>query len=355
MSPLESVHEDRPEPQLARYSRQMLFEAIGQPGQKRLQHAQVTLIGCGALGSVLANTLVRGGIGCLRIVDRDFIELENLHRQFLFDEHDIAHNLPKAEAAARKLRKINSAVEVDPLVADANPGNIESFCTDVELILDGTDNFETRFLINDVAVKHNVPWVYGACIAAEGLVMPILPHQTPCLRCIWEQAPPPGSTPTCDTAGVLASVASITASLQAVEAIKILTGRLDEVNRKLLAIDAWRGTIHAIDVQSAYEAGDCRCCKRGEYEFLAGQHGSQTTTLCGREAVQVLPPPGTKVNFKQVAARLARHARATFNQYMLKFAVDDYHVTLFPNGRAIIQGTADEATAKSVYARYIGA
>ncbi|HUU97836.1 MAG TPA: ThiF family adenylyltransferase [Phycisphaerae bacterium] len=345
---------EEPDPRLARYSRQMLFEAIGHAGQKRLQHAQVALIGCGALGSVLANTLVRGGVGFLRIVDRDFIELDNLQRQVLFDEHDIAQNLPKAEAAARKLRKINSAVEIDPVVADANPANIEGFCAEVDLILDGTDNFETRFLINDAAVKHGVPWVYGACLAAEGLVMPVLPHETACLRCIWEAPPPPGTTPTCDTVGVLASVVNIVASLQAVEALKILTGRLEDLNRKLLTIDAWRGTVRAVNMQSAHDQGDCRCCKHGEYEFLSGERASYTTTLCGRNAVQLLQPAGTKVNFKQIAARLGARTRPRFNEYMLRFAVDDYQITLFPDGRAIIQGTADAATARGVYAKYIG-
>jgi adenylyltransferase/sulfurtransferase len=333
----------------------MLFQPIGEQGQQRLKHSCLTLIGCGALGTVVANTLVRAGIGFLRIIDRDFIELDNLQRQVLFDEQDLAANLPKAEAAARKLHKINSAVEVEGVVADVNPTNIETFCEDADLILDGTDNFETRFLINDVAVKHNVPWIYGACIAAEGLVMPILPRETPCLRCIWEQAPPPGTTPTCDTAGVLASIVNIVASLQALEAIKVLTGKLDELNRKLVTIDVWRGTWRSLSMQSAYDQGDCRCCKHDEYDYLSGRATSATTTLCGRNAVQLLPPAGAKVNFKEIAGRLEARLRPKFNEYMLRFSVEDFQITLFPDGRAIIKGAADAAVARSVYAKYIGA
>lgn len=253
-----------------RYSRQILFDRIGEAGQRRLGEARVTLIGCGGLGSVLANTLVRAGVGFLRIVDRDFIELDNLQRQVLFDEQDVAADLPKAEAAARKLRVINSTVAVEPVVADFNPANAEALCRDTQLILDGTDNLETRFLINDVAVKLERPWVYGACIAAEGLVMPIVPHDTPCLRCVWEDAPLPGVLPTSGTVGVLGPVANIVASLQAVEAFKLLLGRRDELSRNLVTIDVWSGRVRRLNVQPAYEDGDCRCCKQGHFDYLAG-------------------------------------------------------------------------------------
>jgi adenylyltransferase/sulfurtransferase len=339
---------------LSRYSRQMLFTPFGEAGQRALKHARVTLIGCGALGTVIANMLARAGVGFLRIVDRDFIEMDNLQRQVLFDEHDIAANLPKAEAAARKLRRINSAIEIEPHVADAGPGNIEELCADADLILDGTDNFETRFLINDVAVKTGTPWVYGACIGAEGMVMPIVPRQTPCLRCIWEEAPPPGSTPTCETAGVLAPIVDIVASLQVVEAFKLLSGKLDELNRNLVTIDAWRGTHRALNMQAAYDDGDCPCCKHDRFDYLSGSRAAATTALCGRNAVQITPAPGAKIDFHRIAAQLPSGSKPTHNAFLLRFDLDELQVTLFADGRAIVKGTADPAAARSVYARYIG-
>lgn len=342
------------DPRLARFARQSLFEPFGERGTKALLHSRVTLVGCGALGSVLAGTLVRAGLGCLRIVDRDFLELNNLQRQVLFDEHDVAADLPKAEAAARKLRRINSAAEIEPVVADVNHTNAEDLCRDADLILDGTDNFETRFLINDVAVKHRLPWVYGACVAAEGLVLPILPGQTPCLRCVWEDAPPPGMSPTCDTAGVLSPVVNIVASLQAMEAMKILAGRLDAVNRRLVMIDVWSGQIRNVDVQSARTDGGCPCCGQGRYEFLSGERSAALTTLCGRNAVQILPSERQRVDFGALAARLRSTMRVSHNAYMLRLAAEGCTITLFPDGRAIVQGTSDPATARSVYAKYVG-
>lgn len=339
---------------LARYSRQVLFPPIGEEGQRRLRFARVALIGCGALGTVLANSLARAGVGFLRILDRDFIELDNLQRQVLFDEHDIAQNLPKAEAAARKLRKVNSAIEIEGIVADVNPSNIESFCQDVDLLLDGTDNFETRFLINDVAVKHNLPWVYGACIAAEGMVLPILPRETPCLRCIWEEAPPPGTTPTCDTAGVLGPVVDVVASIQALEALKILTGRTEALIRDLISIDLWSGQYRRLNVAAAREQADCRCCRHDEFDYLAGRAASNSTSLCGRNAVQVLPPAGAVLDLKALAGRLGARYRTSHNDLMLRFSVDDYQVVVFRDGRAIIKGTSDPAAARSVYSRYVG-
>src|SRR5437868_4663168 len=235
-------------PSLERYSRQMRFYGVAEAGQRKLMDARVTLCGCGALGTVLANSLVRAGVGHLRLVDRDFIETHNLQRQVLFDEHDEAENLPKAEAAARKLRAINSAVTVEPVVTDIDRTNIVELCQDADLILDGTDNFEVRYLINDVAVKLNKPWVYGGCIGSHGQVMVILPGQTPCLRCVFEAAPAPGEAGTCETAGVLGPIVNIVASLQATEAIKILTGNLEAVNRELTYIDIWENVHRRIKV-----------------------------------------------------------------------------------------------------------
>jgi molybdopterin/thiamine biosynthesis adenylyltransferase len=340
----------------ARYSRQILYKHIGEAGQEKLAAARVVLIGCGALGTVLANTLVRGGVGFLRIVDRDFVELNNLQRQVLFDERDAADGTPKAVAAADRLARINADVTVEPVVADVNAGNIESLVDSVHLILDGTDNFEARYLVNDLAVKLGLPWVYGACVGAEGMVMPILPGDTPCLRCVFPEAPPPGVGPTCDTVGVLASIVQIVASLQAVEAVKILTGRLDALNRDLVQIDAWTGEFNRFDMQRAFEAGACRCCGHKIFDYLDGERADRTVTLCGRHAVQVRPSSDSKIDLDAVRARVAATAKSPprLNRYLLRFEVERYEISLFEDGRAIIKGAADAAEGRSVYAKYIG-
>jgi molybdopterin-synthase adenylyltransferase len=346
----------RPDRSLARYSRQILFEHIGEAGQRKLQSSRVTLIGCGALGTVLADTLVRAGVGFLRIIDRDVVELNNLQRQVLFGEDEAAEGTPKAVAAATRLAGINSEVTVEPIVADADPANIESFARSAHLLLDGTDNLETRFLMNDVAVKHRIPWVYGACVGADGLVMPIVPALTPCLRCIWDQPPSPGVALTCDTAGILAPVVHIVASLQVVEALKILTGQIDSLHRRLVQVNAWTGQFNQFDLQSAYDAGDCPCCRGGRYDYLAGGRTGRVTTICGREAVQIGAPPGASIDFEAIAAKVAPVAKSPpqFNRYLLRFEVDTYQITLFRDGRAIIAGTTGPNEARSIYARYVG-
>ena len=343
--------------QFARYSRQVLYENVGIQGQRRLGEARVVLIGCGALGTVLADTLVRAGVGYLRICDRDYIELNNLQRQILFDEDDIAAGLPKAEAAAAKLRRINSDVTVEPVVIDINHTNIERLADGADVILDGTDNFETRYLINDLAVKTDRPWIYGAVISATGLCMTIIPHDTPCLRCVFEEAPPPELNPTCDTAGVLGPVVNLVASLQAIEAIKLLTGRRDEINRHLVHLDAWTGRFVNMKVASAREKGDCPCCKRHEFPYLSGERASATTTLCGRDAVQISPSVSEPVDFAALAKKLepVTGGAVTHNQYMLRATIGDHELTLFADGRAIIKGTGDVDKARSIYAKYLGA
>lgn len=356
MAKTEDSKRIEPDPMLARYSRQMMFGPLGEEGQRRLLASRVVLIGCGALGSVLANTLARAGVGFLRIVDRDFIELNNLQRQVLFDEDDIASNLPKAEAARRKLQRINSKVEIEAAVTDVNHRNIEQLCDRADLLLDGTDNFETRFLINDLAVKTGRPWVYGAVIGATGLSMPILPNDTPCLRCVFEQAPPPEMNPTCDTAGVLGPVVSVVASYQAMEAIKILAGRREAVNGRLLSVDLWEGRFSLLKVQTAYDAGDCSCCKQKRFDYLEGKFGSSATTLCGRNAVQVTPPAGMTIDFAAIAGKMraATGAAPRFNAFMLKAAIGPHEITVFADGRAIIAGTSRPEEARVVYAKYIG-
>jgi molybdopterin/thiamine biosynthesis adenylyltransferase len=341
-------------PSLERYSRQMRFYGIAEAGQRQLAHAHVTLCGCGALGTVLANSLVRAGVGHLRLIDRDFIETHNLQRQVLFDEHDVAENLPKAEAAARKLGAINSQVHVEPIVADIDRTNILAFCQDADLILDGTDNFEVRYLINDVAVKLTKPWVYGGSIGSHGQTMTILPGQTPCLRCVFEAAPAAGEAGTCETAGVLSSIVSIVASFQAAEALKILTGHLDKVSRELIYVDVWENTLRRIKIAPLLGKVDCPCCQRRRFEWLEGDQGSQTTSLCGRNAVQVAQRMPSKLNFEEMAKHLETLGAVTFNRFLLKFSAEGHEFTVFPDGRAIIKGTSDVDRARTLYAKYIG-
>ena len=339
---------------LERYSRQMRFAGIGEDGQRRLLQARVTLCGCGALGTVLANALVRAGVGHLRLIDRDFIETSNLQRQVLFDEHDVAENLPKAEAAARKLAAINSSVHVDPVVADIDRTNILELVQEADLILDGTDNFEIRYLINDVAVKLGKPWVYGGCIGSHGQTMTILPGETPCLRCVFEAAPAPGEAGTCETAGVLGPMVNVIASLQATEALKILTGRREKINRELLYFDIWDNVQRRIKIAPLLGKVDCPCCRHHRYEWLDGSHGSQTTSLCGRNAVQVSHRTPARLNFEEMASHLEKMGAVSYNRFLLKFNVDAYEFTVFPDGRAIIKGTADVDKARTLYAKYIG-
>src|SRR5438094_9147293 len=299
---------------LERYSRQMRFGGIGEAGQRKLLDSHVTLCGCGALGTVLANVLVRAGVGHLRLVDRDFIETHNLQRQVLFDEHDVAENLPKAEAAARKLGAINSAVHVEPVVTDIDRTNIAELVHDADLILDGTDNFEIRYLINDAAVKLNKPWVYGGCIGSHGQTMTILPGQTPCLRCVFQAAPAPGQTGACQTAAVLSPTANIVASYQATEAFKILTGRREQINRDLIYVDVWENVQRRIKIAPLLGKVDCPCCQRRRFEWLEGEQGSHTTSLCGRNAVQVAHRTATRLSFEDLARHLETLGAVTYNR-----------------------------------------
>src|SRR5438876_624899 len=339
---------------LDRYSRQVRFPGMGEAGQRKLMGSRVTLCGCGALGTVLANHLVRAGVGHVRIVDRDFIETHNLQRQILFDENDVAESLPKAEAAARKLRMVNSSVTVEPVVTDIDRTNIEELCREADLILDGTDNFEVRYLINDVAVKLGKPWVYGGSIGSHGQMMTILPGETPCLRCVFEAAPAPGEAATCETAGVLSPIVNIIASYQVTEAIKILTGRRAQVNRELTYIDVWENVFRRIKIAPLLGKVDCPCCRRRRFEWLDGEQGSQTTSLCGRNAVQVSHRTPARLNFEEMARHLETLGEVSYNRFLLKFDAEGHQFTVFPDGRAIIKGTRDVDKARTLYAKYIG-
>ena len=340
---------------ISRYHRQYLFAKIGEPGQHKISASRVAIIGCGALGTVIANTLARAGVGFIRIVDRDFIERNNLQRQVLFDEGDIQENLPKAVAAERKLRKINSDITIETIVSDVNFTNIERFISDVDLVLDGTDNFETRFLLNDACVKLKKPWIYGACIGSHGLTMSIIPYETACLRCVFEAAPPPELTPTCDTAGIIAPAAMVIASLECTEALKFLSGNRKDMNTSLYSFDVWTSEAKSFRLEGLRDAGSCPTCKKGNFEFLSGDLSPKTTTLCGRNAVQVVRPDRVKINFEELANRLRQAGNVKFNAFMLQADTGGgYELTVFPDGRAIIKGTNDPVQAKNIYAKYIG-
>lgn len=331
-----------------RYSRQILFSAIGESGQQRLLDARVVVVGCGALGSFQAGALARAGIGFLRIIDRDYVELSNLQRQWLFDQCDVEQALPKSVAAARKIAAINSGIEVEPQVADLTPANVDELLGDCGLILDGTDNFETRYLINDYALSHGKPWIYGAAVGSYGITMPIVPGKSACLRCIYPD-PPAGAQPTCETSGVLGTITALIASLQVSEALKILSGA--EPSRKITTVDVWTGEIRQI-AQPGPEP-KCPACGRGEFPYLDGQHRAPVS-LCGRNAVQI-HDRSRPLDLRDLAERLTPLGPVRANEFALRFELPPYLLTVFPDGRAIVKGTTDVGLARSLYAKYVGA
>lgn len=337
---------------LDRYARQSTLTEIGEEGQRKLLASTVAIVGCGALGTHIADGVVRAGVGHVRVIDRDLIELSNLQRQVLFDEGDVAAGLPKAIAAAAKLRRINSQVQVEPVVVDVNPDNVEALLGDVDLVLDGTDNFETRLLINDACVKYGIPWIYGGVIATYGMTMTILPRQTPCFRCLLSELPAPGTTPTCDTAGVLGPAVAVIAALEITEGLKLLMGQVDALRRELLYLDVWHGEMQRLTIGKG--EGACPACDQGQYEYLEAREGSWATSLCGRDAVQVSVRRDVRVPFAQLADRLSSAGEVAYNDYMLRFSVDGYELNVFPDGRAIIVGCTDPAVARTLYAKYIG-
>ncbi|MFO0917291.1 MAG: ThiF family adenylyltransferase [Planctomycetaceae bacterium] len=341
---------------LDRYSRQIRFAGLGEAGQRRICDSRVLLVGCGALGTVLADILVRAGVGFLRIADRDFVDLTNLQRQVLFDEQDVADHWPKATIAAQKLSRINSQIAIEPVVADVNPGNILSLMDGVDLVLDGTDNFETRFLINDASLEKRVPWIYGGCVGSNGQVLPIFPGESPCLRCIIEAPPDPGMTDTCDTAGVISPAIHVVSSLQAVAALKILSGQRDQVVTKLTMFDLWDGTFRQLDVNHLRPANQCPACVRGQRDWLQGRSTSQSVVLCGRNSVQITPGQALQLSLDDLAANWQTLGTVTRNPFLIRLMVSEpaCEITVFKDGRAIIQGTDDPAVARGLYARYVG-
>ncbi|MGA2978580.1 MAG: ThiF family adenylyltransferase [Terriglobales bacterium] len=331
-----------------RYSRQVLFKEIGADGQRKLSQSRVVIVGCGATGSALASLLARSGIGTLRILDRDYVEPSNLQRQSLFDENDARESVPKAIAAARQIARFNSQIVVDPHVVDLVPVNVDSLLGGCDLILDGTDNFETRYLINDYAVKNSVAWIYTAAVGSYGVTMNILPGETACLACIFPESPR-GTVETCETAGILNSAVNLVSSIAATEALKCLVGARSQMRRTLFSFDCWSN--ERAEMAAIHPRVGCRACS-GDFVHLAGE-GRPHITLCGRNSVQIHERQ-RPVDFVEMSTRLQPHGNVRHNEFVLKFWREPYEITLFPDGRAIIKGTTDVAIARSLYARYVG-
>ncbi|HXV18202.1 MAG TPA: ThiF family adenylyltransferase [Gemmatimonadaceae bacterium] len=332
-----------------RYSRQILFGPIGAEGQRQLGEARIAIVGCGATGSALSSLLARAGVGHLRIIDRDYIEPSNLQRQVLFDEADAAESLPKAVAAARKIRAFNSEIEVEAQVADLTPANIGDLLEGAHLMLDGTDNFETRYLLNDYAVKNSVPWIYAAAVGSYAVTMNVLPGETACLACIFPESPR-GTVETCDTSGILNSAVNLVGSIAATEAMKFAVGARDKMRRTLLSFDVWHNDHSEIKV--AHPREGCKVCGEREFVHLAGE-ARAPISLCGRNSVQI-HERHRPIDFTEMRTRLESHGTVRFNDFVLKFWREPYEMTLFPDGRAIIKGTNDTAVARSLYARFVG-
>lgn len=334
----------------SRYSRQRLFVPLGDEGQARLSRARVGLVGCGALGSTIADHLVRAGVGYLRLADRDFLELNNLQRQTLFTEEDVAARMPKAIAAAGRLEAVNSEVEVDPQVLDIDPHSIRGFGEGLQCLVDGTDNFAVRYLVNDYAVSRDIPWVYAGVIGASGMTLTVVPGDGPCLRCLFPEPPAPGSTPTCDTAGILGPAPGVLGSIEALEVMKLLAAPQAR-NQGLLTIDLWESTFETLHLG---RNPDCPACGRREFPFLEAAAEGGAVKLCGRDSVQVSPRPGAELDLEELGARLAGLGAIKMNPFLLEFAAEGKTITVFTDGRAIVKGTEDAKVARSVYARYIG-
>lgn len=334
-----------------RYSRQILFGGIGAEGQERLTAGRVAIVGCGATGSAIASLLARAGVGRLRVIDRDYVEESNLQRQTLFDERDAAESLPKAIAAARKIAAFNSAVEVEARVEDAAPNNINQLLENIDLIIDGTDNYETRYLVNDYAVKNAVPWIYAAAVGSYGITMNIVPGSTACLACIFPDMPR-GMVETCETFGILNTAVNVVASIAATEAIKLIIGgeAAKKLRKTLWSFDVWTSD-HA-EISAANPRPDCRACGRHDFVHLAGE-GRPHITMCGRNSVQI-HERARPIDFAEMQRRLQTHGAVRHNEFVLKFWREPYEMTLFPDGRAIIKGTTDTGIARSLYARFVG-
>ena len=335
-----------------RYSRQILFPEIGKAGQEKLLNSRVLLVGCGALGASHAEMLARAGVGTLRIVDRDFVEFTNLQRQTLFKEADAAERLPKAVAAKARIAEINSGIDVEAIIADVNHSNIESLIEGCDLVIDGTDNFQVRYLLNDACVKNSKTWIYGAAVSSYGTTMTIIPGETPCLRCIFEEMPDAGSSPTCDTAGVIMPIIASISAIQVAEAIKILVGDLDSLHRSIVQIDVWQNDWRKIKL--AEPNPDCKTCGHRNFEFLDAESQEFSAVLCGRNAVQIAPPKPAELDLRSLAVKLSHLPDVKQNDYLVRFTADGHEITVFHDARAMIKGTDDVSVARTLYSRFVG-
>ncbi len=335
-----------------RYRRQILFHEIGKAGQEKLLNSRVLLVGCGALGASHAEMLARAGVGKLRIVDRDFVEFTNLQRQTLFKESDAGERLPKAIAAKTRIAEINSEIDVEAIIADVNHSNIESLIDGCDLVLDGTDNFQVRYLLNDACVKHGKTWIYGAAVSSYGTTMTIIPGETPCLRCIFDEMPDAGSSPTCDTAGVIMPIIATVSATQVSEALKILVGDMASLHGSLMQFDVWANDRQRIKLGEPNP--DCKTCGQRIFEFLDAESQEFSAVLCGRKAVQIAPPQPTDLDLVQLAEKLRNITEVKQNEYLVRFTSGENEVTVFRDGRAIVKGTDDISVARSLYSRYIG-
>lgn len=337
-----------------RYSRQHLFPPIGKTGQIKLGQSRVAIVGMGALGTALANHMVRSGIGYVRIIDRDFVEYSNLQRQMLFDESDAEQSLPKAIAAKEKMNQINSSVTVDAHVTDLTWKNAEDLLADVDLILDGSDNFDVRYLINDVAVKHHIPWIYGGAVSSRGMTTVIIPEETPCFRCLFPEPPAPGTAETCDTAGVIGPIIQVVAAYQAAEALKVLLEDHKHISTSLRSFDLWQNDYSEINIKNARNE-HCPACAAHQYDFLnPKQKPDRIVSLCGRETVQINPSKEIHFDLEQLEIKLNDVGKVERTPYLIRFSIDTYTMTIFPDGRILIHGTHDPTVAKNLYAKYIG-
>ncbi|MZP28952.1 thiazole biosynthesis adenylyltransferase ThiF [Heliobacterium undosum] len=339
---------------MERYMKQIRFGAFGEAGQRRLGQSTALVAGVGALGTHLANTLARAGVGKLVLVDRDFVELSNLQRQILYDEADAAAMVPKAVAAKQKLQAINSEIRVEAIVADIHWANLPQLLDGVDLVLDGSDNFDLRYLLNDACVQAGIPWIYGGVTGAHGMAMVVRPGRGPCLRCLIPSPPPPGSAPTCDMAGILAPAIQMITAFQAVEAMKLLAGREDELAGGLFSVDLWNNRYDLIDLAAA-RRDDCPACGRGDFPFLAGREEMQATPLCGSNAVQITPARPAELDLEIMSERLSGAGKVEVTPYLLRFSSAEGEMVLFRDGRAMIRGTQDPVKAKAVYTRFTGA
>ncbi|HYO42017.1 MAG TPA: ThiF family adenylyltransferase [Candidatus Limnocylindrales bacterium] len=336
-----------------RYARQERYPGIGAAGQARLGAAVVTVVGCGALGSASVNMLARGGVGEIRIIDRDVVELTNLQRQLLFEERDAEAGVPKAVAAAAAVARINSTIRAVPVVADLTPYNVRELLAGSSVVIDGTDNLETRYLLNDACVQNGLPWVYGGVIGSTGMAMAIVPRRTACFRCLFPRAPDATRLETCETAGVLAAAVVTVASFQWMEAVKLIVGAESPTEGTLLTVDVWSGdyqVVHGIPRKLA-----CACCVEGRYDYLDTRRVSHATVLCGRDVVQVSPGHPVRIDLPEFARRFEGIGSPVVNEYLVRVVVDAHELTIFDDGRAIIRGTNDPVEARSLYARWVGA